>query len=406
MDKPISQTIHIDDVEYEFLVLVGPIEENFLRIEYDNIDYIDIENDIENGIPKIQLQVTDINFETISNVEANGQTLLNISMTRPDVKIERGRTLVETFVIDDIQLVEAKSNQATYLITGTHIDGQAMADYMDFSATNENPIDIIMKILKKSNLKVVNEQQLPNVKCNHISGPRDSVSEQCSYLCDMASSTKDGSYFLVYNFFLSKWTIVSTNTIPIDIDKIDENTTYQTDDVESFIIPTEKNTGDKASIVTELKQLKLRDKSTSGIPAYTVMNYDNIKRKWNVNKITNKLFKTNINQSGKYLKSVLVDEDPSEERTIYLPTMAGIGSTARNLVLYTDAVTFNVMGNLRKEVGSFIALETSSVGLDKKFGGVWMIAKINHNISKAGYRCDIVAVRSVNLKYEKNERVT
>jgi len=391
-----KQKIIIDDREYNFLVAIGPVKEEMLRLEYDNINNLIIGNDVENGTPKLQIQYTDINFQTVSKIEANGKTFIAIDISCPQVTIERGKQLVSAFIIDDIQVMSVENNQATYLITATHSDGVILSNYIDFSVSDENPIDILMKVFKKAGLSIVNKQPLPDVKCNHIAGSSDTLNDQCLYLCNMASSTKAGSYFVVYNFFLNKWTIVSTaNT---------ENTNYQTEDVETFVIPTINDGADKASIVTNLKQIKVREKSESGIPSYNIKRYDHIKRSWDTKQILNKMFKSNINHTGKFTKPTLSSESDERRRTIYLPTDSDVGRIARNLILYTDAIEFTTMGNLRKEVGGYININSSSVELSKKFGGVWMIAKIDHVINKTGYRCNIVAVRATNLKYENSKK--
>jgi len=391
-----KQRILIDDREYDFLATVGPIEEKFMRLEYDNIGEIVLSNDIEQGIPKLQIQYTDINFQSVSKIEANGLTVVTFEISCPQVEIERGRQIKAIFTIDDIQLISTESNQANYIITATHSDISVLSDYVDMAAYGENPIDIILKIFKKSGLKMVNEQPLPKVNCNHISGSSNTVISQCAYLCDIASSTNLGSYFVVYNLFLNKWTIVSTG----DAKKI----TYQTEDTEEFLIPTEKDSDDKASVISNFKQIKVRDKSKSGIPSYTVKRYNSIKRVWETKPITHKSFKFNINPLMKDMKPSLANEIDIRKKTIYLPNDRNIGNVARNLILYTDVIEFEVMGNLRKEVGSYIVLNSSSVELNKKFGGVWMIAKIDHVINKTGYRCNIVAVRATNLKYENSKK--
>lgn len=401
-----------------------PYEPKGVELDIGFVQQILLSNCLYRYSPKLTIQYNDINYRLLNLIQL-GTTYVYIQL-RNDTKEEALTTegiahdkneINCAFLIDDIQILYQDKGGAIISINCVHSNIIPLCKKANY-ATNKSkgpssPLRIIQDILKSVNYDLNKNYVEVDKLIDFTSVVGQRVNQAVDYLLRQAITPKTPPSYLYHNIMNNQGMIYNRQLIPDNIIR-DENVLfiYAEEGIEQI---KERN------IISEIKCQSLLSGTYmyDQYARYIFHNYDHLKRKWTqdvfnpndvIKLMTDGLLEKN-HDNTEYTTDLYYETNKNKlnltgdfrsDRRYEFPNQNYIYmyDYLKDLELFSSTISFKARGEIVRDVGQIIRIESKNAGAQTFCGGLWTITEIVHNWQNGMYINEILCHRTVRERYK------
>lgn len=368
----------------------------------DAIKSFKVYNDLLFGLPKIEVLFEDVGNQEIPKFKADGHTLIGLEMEYAIPATGEKINLHHTFSLQNIELIDKKTESTVYKLLGNSFFETYMnAQILYSSKTKKEASKIVPEILKAGNYPFEPDKEMTDSKNKlfYITPVNATLKESIDNILSYTVDPTAGIFYVMHHLLKNKAKIVN-------IKDVFEQGIYGK--FNGIIIPTKDSFSNLESSLMDLEG----DQVIGGNDFFektknvTLNNFDYLNRKWSQDKYDfNRLSKTLpqmkpelFNKIYKSLPDFYSNKNIQYRNEFQPIQYSKLRDKIHQLNMYSDVIQFKTIGNITREIGELILIESADPLINNRFGGAWFIERIYHNFSGGTYMNEIVAVRVSTYK--------
>ncbi len=407
-----------------FIFRIGNKKETEVEIPNEIIDSVTITSDIEEIFPTVEIILKDPFSHLIPNYMDDGKSGIEIYYQR------HNKILQHNFIITQINLTEHNLANTIYVLKGSSTLHNILDSTIMYSTGGDNidPITILNEILKITFTKetfVKNEDLLvPVKKINYITPVNYTLKNNIDFLLLEAHNEISGFYFVQYDIFENKLTVINTTQIfnkgtykfkDILGEDVAENTNVNE-------IHTKFSKGSSAITVEQLSRnnyISKTDQNRLATNNIILKEFDQTSRSWTQKDYFHKINmsflpedsdvkKERIAETPLFPQLTELDSIKTEKHFIQEPnTFKRHSQRLIDYFMFGNVLQITALGTAQRTVGEayLINIQKDEQPIAKWLKGKHMISRIYHTfqVSDHIFSNDISIVRTQHQKLEGGE---
>ena len=384
MDAATVGKIFINQIEHDFRVAIIKKDKKGYNLDPSQLLSLKIGNTIQDQWLYVEAIYIDRGLGTISNYTADASMLLNIKIKNESLRVPVDIEL--NFVVDLIAMIDSKSGEPTYKITGSHVLTNALQQQIRVFFENEEPTNMLKQIISEAKGEIelkIDSNHTSAIKTSYISDIDMPLTSHIERLCNMASGEKLGAFFISIDL-LSGYLKSFSTRVDRTPGKDNKIRIFKLSGANNITLSDEfSNIFDWQEINGNFPAEMARDLFSSKV----FVRFDHVKRKWISSEYTIKKLNTIFTNKEMDYKFIYNPPDWEERLGIvkdeyYATDDSLLGYKIRVATTRSSMLYGKVRCDLGIGVGSFIIIDGGTETLTKKYGGLWLISGVRHVIER------------------------
>lgn len=375
----------------------------------DNINIIHLYNSLDCFSPKLRVTYNDFGFILTKFLKTTG-LIMKVYIKSPQAGLteaEKNKNPVfnGTFIINNVNIVSKQDETIIYEFIGELNNKTTLIKNYNYATNKEtgkvSPYKIITDILQASNYPFDSNYTDTSQKIDFITSQNMTIEDSINYCLNLGVSKEDPPTYFVHNMLKGKAQLINQ--------KSNTSSLVNAANVLSFY---NKEDGAKnpnlATLITDIVSESPYGglKNLQNLSTYEFNNYDHNKRQWKKYTYSGNLMsKTLANIQGEAGKDIENVFSPNElidftklKQSYPNYRYDKMYDILKQLELGTDSIQFFVFGDLTRDAGQIVVLNTDNEKLYSNLNGVWLIYQVMHKWEDKTYTNDITCYRTMNMK--------